>query len=97
MTRVLASVARTSPLPCRSCLSATPRFGPLALPLFIDKLAASTSTAKRQTLQAVIEAFPVYGKAVVETHANTFWEAFSVEVSDGEESPPSWSAESQRS
>lgn len=30
----------------RACLSATPRFGPLALPLFIEKLQASTNTAK---------------------------------------------------
>lgn len=65
------------------CLSATPRFGPLALPLFLEKLQATSNTAKKQTLQAFVAAFPVYGKAVVTPDAVTIWEAISMEVSTG--------------
>ncbi|KEI36566.1 uncharacterized protein L969DRAFT_90937 [Mixia osmundae IAM 14324] len=64
----------------RACLSATPRFGPLALPLFLDKLQAAVPAAKQQTLRALSACFPVYGHIIVQEHARTFWEAFSVEV-----------------
>ncbi|SCZ87643.1 BZ3500_MvSof-1268-A1-R1_Chr2-2g05109 [Microbotryum saponariae] len=74
-------------LPCfqRHCLSATPYFGKLALPLFLDKMQAASEKAKphlhqRQTLQALITCFPIYGAAVCGEWAGRFSEALSIEV-----------------
>ncbi|GAA6016857.1 hypothetical protein JCM11491_001829 [Sporobolomyces phaffii] len=64
----------------RACLSSTPAFGPLALPLFLDKLQASSEKAKRQTLAALCECFPIYGAQVVGEWAGRFSEALSIEV-----------------
>lgn len=65
----------------RSCLAASPRFGHLAIPLFLEKLQANTNTARRQSLQALTEALPVYGKATVTASAVLLWEAINLEVS----------------
>ncbi|BGP33480.1 hypothetical protein JCM10296v2_005284 [Rhodotorula toruloides] len=64
----------------RGCLSATPLFGRLALPLFLDKLQAASEKAKRQTLQALIACFPIYGAAVSGEWAGRFSEALIIEV-----------------
>ncbi|ORY74067.1 ARM repeat-containing protein [Leucosporidium creatinivorum] len=64
----------------RHCLCATPRFGKLALPLFLDKMQAASEKAKRQTLQALTVCFPVYGAAVSGEWAGRFSEALSIEV-----------------
>jgi DNA repair/transcription protein MET18/MMS19 len=64
----------------RHALSATPVFGPLALPLILDKLQASTKSAKSQSLLVITEAFPVYGQAAVQEYDKVFWEALCVEV-----------------
>ncbi|KAK4050301.1 hypothetical protein OIV83_003622 [Microbotryomycetes sp. JL201] len=64
----------------RRCLCATPLFGPLALPLFLDKLQAASEKAKRQTLQALIVSFGVYGGAVCGEWAARFTEALTIEV-----------------
>ncbi|SCV70456.1 BQ2448_1850 [Microbotryum intermedium] len=64
----------------RHCLSATTHFGKLALPLFLDKMQAASEKAKRQTLQALITCFPIYGAAVCGEWAGRFSEALSIEV-----------------
>ncbi|GAA6018123.1 hypothetical protein JCM8202_000190 [Rhodotorula sphaerocarpa] len=64
----------------RGCLSATPLLGPLALPLFYDKLQAASEKAKRQTLQALVACFPIYGAACCGEWAGRFSEALIVEV-----------------
>ncbi|GAA5964949.1 hypothetical protein JCM21900_001908 [Sporobolomyces salmonicolor] len=64
----------------RGCLSATPHFGKLALPLFLDKMQAASEKAKRQTLQALTACFPIYGAAVSGEWAGRFSEALSIEV-----------------
>lgn len=64
----------------RSCLAATHKFGRLALPLFLDKLQASSDKAKRQTLEALVACFPVYGAAISGEWAGRFSEACTVEV-----------------
>ena len=64
----------------RSCLAASPRFGPLAIPLFLEKLQANTNTARRQSLQALEQALPIYGKATVTASAVNLWEAINLEV-----------------
>ncbi|KAG9009002.1 hypothetical protein FRB94_012639 [Tulasnella sp. JGI-2019a] len=64
----------------RSCLSATPFFGPLAIPLFLEKLAASTPHVKRDTLQTLSVCLPIYGPAASRRFATTLWEALKVEI-----------------
>ncbi|TKA55992.1 hypothetical protein B0A53_01695 [Rhodotorula sp. CCFEE 5036] len=64
----------------RGCLSATPLLGPLALPLFFDKLQAASEKAKRQTLQALVACFPIYGAATCGEWAGRFSEALITEV-----------------
>ncbi|GAA5981336.1 hypothetical protein JCM11641_005289 [Rhodosporidiobolus odoratus] len=64
----------------RTCLSATPLFGRLALPLFYDKLQAASEKAKRQTLLALAACFPIYGAEASGEWAGRFSEALSIEV-----------------
>ncbi|BGP09496.1 hypothetical protein JCM10049v2_005369 [Rhodotorula toruloides] len=64
----------------RNCLCATPLFGRLALPLFLDKMQAASEKAKRQTLQALIACFPIYGAEVSGEWAGRFSEALIIEV-----------------
>ncbi|GAA5841768.1 hypothetical protein JCM9279_003101 [Rhodotorula babjevae] len=64
----------------RDCLSATPLFGRLALPLFYDKMQAASEKAKRQTMQALTACFPIYGAAASGEWAGRFSEALIIEV-----------------
>ncbi|BGP41533.1 hypothetical protein JCM10450v2_005582 [Rhodotorula kratochvilovae] len=64
----------------RACLSATPSFGRLALPLFFDKMQAASEKAKRQTMQALTACFPIYGAAASGEWAGRFSEALIIEV-----------------
>ncbi|GJN90351.1 hypothetical protein Rhopal_003362-T1 [Rhodotorula paludigena] len=64
----------------RACLSATPLFGRLALPLFFDKMQAASEKAKRQTMQALAACFPIYGAAASGEWAGRFSEALIIEV-----------------
>ncbi|CAE6417929.1 unnamed protein product [Rhizoctonia solani] len=63
-----------------ACLSATPRFGPLALPLFLDKLSATAGTTKRDTLRTMSLCLPIYGPAVAKSFASQMWSSFKLEI-----------------
>ncbi|KAJ1306672.1 hypothetical protein OPQ81_007667 [Rhizoctonia solani] len=63
-----------------ACLSATPRFGPLALPLFLEKLSATAGNTKRDTLKTMSLCLPVYGPAVAKSFAPQMWSAFKLEI-----------------
>ncbi|KAH8921860.1 hypothetical protein BT69DRAFT_291166 [Atractiella rhizophila] len=64
----------------RACLASTPRFGTLALPLFLDKIQGGSERARKQTMEALIDCFPVYGKAAVQNLADALWETLNVEI-----------------
>lgn len=64
----------------RNCLSATPRFGPLALPLFLEKLSATAGNTKRDTLKTMSFCLPVYGPAVAKSFAPQMWSSFKLEI-----------------
>ncbi|KZP21037.1 ARM repeat-containing protein [Athelia psychrophila] len=64
----------------RSCLCATPLFGPLAIPVYLDKLAAGSPTSKRDTLQSMSASFPVYGAALARQSAHKIWSALKLEI-----------------
>ncbi|WAQ85506.1 hypothetical protein PtA15_6A134 [Puccinia triticina] len=69
------------------CLSATPQFGILVLPLLLEKFQAPGLGPKSQVLQTVIQAFPIYGQVAVAEFASLFWESFLVEIFQPNTSP----------
>ncbi|KAF7356213.1 MMS19 nucleotide excision repair [Mycena venus] len=64
----------------RRCLNAHPGFGPIAVPIFLEKLAAGSPAIKRDTLQSMTECFPVYGPAFLRTSARKLWNAIKLEI-----------------
>ncbi|KIJ55124.1 hypothetical protein M422DRAFT_23773 [Sphaerobolus stellatus SS14] len=64
----------------RSCLSATPFFGPLAMPLFLEKLSAGSGATKRDTMQTVAACLPVYGVSLSRSFASKLWSALKLEI-----------------
>ncbi|KAJ6582074.1 ARM repeat-containing protein [Mycena capillaripes] len=64
----------------RRCVSANPGFGPIAIPIFLEKLAAGSPAIKRDTLQAMTESFPVYGPTLARTNARKLWNAIKLEI-----------------
>ncbi|CCM00251.1 uncharacterized protein FIBRA_02280 [Fibroporia radiculosa] len=63
-----------------ACLHATPLFGPLAIPLFLEKLTAGTPITKRDTLKALDVSLPVYGASVARNHARKLWNSLKLEI-----------------
>ncbi|KAJ7906016.1 ARM repeat-containing protein [Mycena leptocephala] len=64
----------------RRCLSAHPAFGPIAIPIFIEKLVAGSPTIKRDTLETMTECFTVYGPAFLRASARKLWNAIKLEI-----------------
>ncbi|KAG2150264.1 Dos2-interacting transcription regulator of RNA-Pol-II-domain-containing protein [Suillus bovinus] len=64
----------------RLCLCATPAFGPLGIPIFLEKLTAGSPTTKRDTLQAMDICLPVYGPAVSREFGKKIWSSLKLEI-----------------
>lgn len=64
----------------RSCLSATAAFGPLGIPLFIEKLTAGSPVTKRDTLQSLVLCLPVYGATTAASFAKKLWNCLRLEI-----------------
>ncbi|KAG6909334.1 hypothetical protein DXG01_000934 [Tephrocybe rancida] len=64
----------------RGCLSASPTFGPLAIPVFLEKLMAGSPTTKRDTLETMSTCFPVYGSTLARVSARKLWNALKLEA-----------------
>ncbi|KAF8268710.1 ARM repeat-containing protein [Lactarius quietus] len=64
----------------RSCLSASPLFGNLAVPLFLDKINAGSPVTKRDTLQTLSVCLPVYGPNVARNFARKLWNSLKLEI-----------------
>ena len=64
----------------RTCISATPAFAPLAMPLLVEKLAASGGSAKLDTLATLRAALPVYGVGAAGAHADALWTYLRIEL-----------------
>ncbi|GLB41862.1 putative RNAPII transcription regulator C-terminal [Lyophyllum shimeji] len=64
----------------RGCLNASPSFGPLAIPLFLEKLAAGSPATKRDTLQTMAISLPVYGSALARVSARKLWNSLKLEI-----------------
>ncbi|KAJ7625679.1 ARM repeat-containing protein [Roridomyces roridus] len=64
----------------RRCISANAGFGPFAVPIFLEKLAAGSPAIKRDTLQTMTECIPVYGAVFLRTSARKLWNALKLEI-----------------
>ncbi|PBK72546.1 ARM repeat-containing protein [Armillaria solidipes] len=64
----------------RRCLCATPVFGPMAIPVFLEKLTAGSPITKRDTLQSMSECFPVYGASLARSSARDIWNTLKLEI-----------------
>ncbi|KAI0310724.1 ARM repeat-containing protein [Amylostereum chailletii] len=62
------------------CLSATPAFGPLAIPLFLEKIATVAPATKRDILRALDVCLPVYGAGTAHKFARKLWNALKLEI-----------------
>lgn len=85
--------ASTLRLKLRRVLSSHPGFAPLALPLFLEKLAATGGRSRRDTLRTLTAALPVYGAAEAGKVASSLWKALKPELvhpSAGEADAPDW-------
>lgn len=68
-------------LALRKCLTCTPSIAPFAMPLLLEKLAASGGKAKLETLRVLEEALPVFGKDACLINVKRLWEGVKIEVS----------------
>ncbi|EIN09656.1 ARM repeat-containing protein [Punctularia strigosozonata HHB-11173 SS5] len=64
----------------RKCLEANPAFGPLAIPLFLEKLAAGSPITKRDTLQTIATCLPIYGMPLARKEAKNLWNHLRLEI-----------------
>lgn len=67
-------------LSLRRCLNATPSFGPLAIPVFLEKVSVGSRTTKKDTLQSLASCLPVYGPALARVSARKLWNALKLEI-----------------
>lgn len=74
---ISANDLKSSLLPC---LSATPAFGRLGVPLFLEKLTAGSPVVKRDTLRAMCLCLPVYGSSVARDLGPKIWSALKLEI-----------------
>ncbi|KAF8909296.1 Dos2-interacting transcription regulator of RNA-Pol-II-domain-containing protein [Gymnopilus junonius] len=64
----------------RNCLNATPAFGPLAIPVFLEKISAGSRATKKDALQTLGTCLPVYGSALARVSARKLWNALKLEI-----------------
>ncbi|KAH8832259.1 ARM repeat-containing protein [Flagelloscypha sp. PMI_526] len=64
----------------RAVLSALPEFGPLAMPVFLEKLLAGGPVAKRDVLETMSICLPVYGAALSRSWGKKIWGTVKLEI-----------------
>ncbi|KAH7105998.1 ARM repeat-containing protein [Auriculariales sp. MPI-PUGE-AT-0066] len=64
----------------RLCLSSTYRFGPLAIPLFLEKITAGSPATKRETLHTMAVCWPVYGPRLAQEVGKQVWDTYKIEI-----------------
>ncbi|KAI0831813.1 ARM repeat-containing protein [Trametes gibbosa] len=64
----------------RGTLHANPAFGPLAIPLFLEKLTAGSPVTKKDTLDTLDICLPVYGPVVARENARKLWNCLKLEI-----------------
>ncbi|EAU90313.2 hypothetical protein CC1G_08995 [Coprinopsis cinerea okayama7 len=64
----------------RKCVYATPLFGTLAIPHFLENLVSGSRVAKRDTLETLTACLPVYGPGVARNFSRKLWNSLKLEV-----------------
>ncbi|KAG0699928.1 RNAPII transcription regulator C-terminal-domain-containing protein, partial [Suillus ampliporus] len=64
----------------RLCLGATPAFGLLGIPIFLEKLTAGSPSTKRDTLHVMSICLPVYGPDVSREFGKKIWSSLKLEI-----------------
>ncbi|EJD07612.1 ARM repeat-containing protein [Fomitiporia mediterranea MF3/22] len=64
----------------RSCMSASPLFGQLAIPLFLDKLLGGSPATKKDIIETISICIAVYGSAAVNNFSKKLWNSLKMEV-----------------
>ncbi|KAI9598678.1 Dos2-interacting transcription regulator of RNA-Pol-II-domain-containing protein [Syncephalis fuscata] len=67
-------------LALRNSLAATPLFGPMALPMLIEKLSSSLGSAKKDALDTIAACAPIYGVTLLIEHFDTLWRLIQAEI-----------------
>ncbi|KAF5335990.1 hypothetical protein D9611_006343 [Ephemerocybe angulata] len=67
-------------LALRSVVSASPLFGPLGIPHYLENLVAVGRPAKRDILETLAVSLPVYGPKVARSFARKLWNSLKLEV-----------------
>jgi DNA repair/transcription protein MET18/MMS19 len=64
----------------RSCFAATPKFAEFALPLLLEKLCSTLSSAKIDSFETLAACAPVYGVHALEEYLGSLWASIRREV-----------------
>ncbi|KAH6916048.1 RNAPII transcription regulator C-terminal-domain-containing protein [Coprinopsis sp. MPI-PUGE-AT-0042] len=64
----------------RQCVSASPLFGPLAIPHFLENLVSGSRPAKRDTLETLAACLPIYGAITARNFGKKMWNSLKLEV-----------------
>ncbi|WFD00490.1 hypothetical protein MYAM1_003239 [Malassezia yamatoensis] len=64
----------------RACISATPAFASMGMPLLLEKLGASGGSAKVDVLRTLQAVFPVYGRAACVANADAIWVHLKLDI-----------------
>ena len=64
----------------RQCLSTSPIFAPLALPLFMEKLDSEISEAKIDANYTMIECIKIYTPEQLNLHLESLWDLLKKEI-----------------
>ncbi|ORX37979.1 Dos2-interacting transcription regulator of RNA-Pol-II-domain-containing protein [Kockovaella imperatae] len=67
-------------LSLRRCISASPHFAKMAIPLFLEKFSTSTGPTMKDLMLSIAACLPTYGAAAVQQRGNELWEGIKVEV-----------------
>ncbi|WWD20081.1 hypothetical protein CI109_104555 [Kwoniella shandongensis] len=67
-------------LALRGCMSASPYFAKMALPLFLEKFATATGQSMKDLQQTMAACFPVYGADAVGERGSELWEGIKTEI-----------------
>ncbi|KAK8849457.1 hypothetical protein IAR55_004790 [Kwoniella newhampshirensis] len=64
----------------RGCMSASPYFAKMALPLFLEKFATATGQSMKDLQQSMAACFPTYGAEAVGERGTEIWEGIKTEI-----------------
>ncbi|ORY34974.1 Dos2-interacting transcription regulator of RNA-Pol-II-domain-containing protein [Naematelia encephala] len=67
-------------LALRQCMSASPYFAKMAIPLFLEKFSTATGHSMRDLMLSMAACFPIYGVEAVGERGGELWEGIRTEI-----------------